>query len=119
MDGHGEQVRYKLTATFTPALAGKTAPSVATRMIGFRHIAMVTVNDTDPAIVARAASQDGTGSLTMFFRVNGAPLYARGGNKIPMELLDGRMTAVAHRRLVQSAAEGNPAMQLAWHRKLS
>lgn len=43
----------------------------------------------------------------MMFRVNGAPLYARGGNKIPMELLDGRMTAVAHRRLVQSAAEGN------------
>ena len=34
--------------------------------------------------------QDGTGSLTMFFRVNGAAVYARGGNKIPMELLDGR-----------------------------
>ena len=110
-NGHGEQVRYNLTAMFTPStteLFPRTLPSVATRMIGFRHVAMVTVNDTDPAIVARATSQDGTGSLTMMFRVNGAPLYARGGNKIPMELLDGRMTAVAHRRLVQSAAEGKP-----------
>jgi hypothetical protein len=75
---------------------------------------MVTVNDTDPAIVARAPGQDGTGSLTMMFRVNGAPLYARGGNKIPMELLDGRMSAVAHRRLVQSAAEGNFNMLRIW-----
>ena len=86
-NGHGEQVRYTLTATFTPStsiLFSDTTPSVATRLVGFRHIAMVTVNDTDPAIVARAASQDGTGSLTMMFRVNGAPLYARGGNKIPM-----------------------------------
>ena len=61
----------------------------------------------DDAIVAKAPSQNGTGTLTMMFRVNGAATYARGGNKIPMELLDGRMTAVAHRRLVQSAAEGN------------
>ena len=116
-NGMGEQVRYSLTATFTPsgsAASTATVPSVATRLIGFRHIAMVTVNDTDPAIVARAASQDGTGSLTMMFRVNGAPLYARGGNKIPMELLDGRITAVAHRRLVQSAAEGNFNMLRIW-----
>jgi hypothetical protein len=116
-NGHGEQVRYNLTATFTPSTpsaSSAAAPSVATRLIGFRHIAMVTVDDTDPAIVAKAPSQDGTGSLTMMFRVNGAPLYARGGNKIPMELLDGRMSAVAHRRLVQSAAEGNFNMLRIW-----
>jgi beta-mannosidase len=63
-NGHGEQVRYNLTATFTPDAAG-VAPSVATRLIGFRHIAMVTINDTDPSLVARAPAQDGTGSLTM------------------------------------------------------
>eukprot|EP01043_Picozoa_sp_COSAG02_P073100 COSAG02_NODE_14067_length_1314_cov_1.248560_1_plen_376_part_01 len=66
-NGHGEQIRYNLTATFTPALSKTTAPSVANRLIGFRHIAMVTVNDTDPGIVTRAASEDGTGSLTMMF----------------------------------------------------
>jgi len=113
-NGHGEQVRYSLTATFTPSASSAAAPSVATRLIGFRHIAMVTVDDTDDAVVAKAPSQDGTGSLTMMFRVNGAPLYARGGNKIPMELLDGRMSAVAHRRLVQSAAEGNFNMLRIW-----
>ena len=46
--GHGEQVRYSLTATFTPSApsaSAAAAPSVATRLIGFRHIAMVTVSD--------------------------------------------------------------------------
>ena len=83
-NGHGEQVLYNLTATFTPAAAAASggfttvvASSVATRRIGFRHVAMVTVNDTDPAIAARAPKEDGTGSLTMMFRVNGAPLYVR------------------------------------------
>jgi len=75
---------------------------------------MVTVNDTDPAIRSLAPTQDGTGYLTMFFRVNGAAVYARGGNKIPMELLDGRMSAVAHRNLVKSAAEGNFNMLRIW-----
>ena len=46
-NGHGEQVRYSLTATFTPSASSAAAPSVATRLIGFRHIAMVTVDDTD------------------------------------------------------------------------
>ena len=44
-------------------------------------------------------------SGSRYFRVNGAAVYARGGNKIPMDLIDGRLSAVAHRRLVQSAAE--------------
>jgi beta-mannosidase len=48
-----------------------------------------------------------TGDFTMMFRVNGAAVYARGGSMIPMDLLNGRLSAEAHRRLVQSAAEGN------------
>ena len=40
-------------------------------------------------------------------QVNGAAVYARGGSMIPMDLLNGRLSAEAHRRLVQSAAEGN------------
>jgi beta-mannosidase len=105
--GHGAQPRYSITATFTPSAGpGEASPAVATRKIGFRTIALVTVNDTDASIASAAASQDGTGQLTMFFRVNGAPVYARGGNKIPMELLDGRMSAEGHYRLVKSAVEG-------------
>jgi beta-mannosidase len=40
-------------------------------------------------------------------RVNGAAVYSRGANKIPMDLIDGRMSATAHRRLVQSAADAH------------
>eukprot|EP01052_Picozoa_sp_SAG31_P017366 SAG31_NODE_1185_length_9494_cov_5.602980_3_plen_243_part_00 len=109
--GHGEQIRYNLSATFA---AGAGPPATAWRQIGFRHIALVTVNDSDAAVATAASSQDGTGTFTMFFRVNGAPVYARGGNKIPMELLDGRMTARAHWRLVKSAAEGNFNMLRMW-----
>jgi beta-mannosidase len=117
-NGHGEQVRYNLSATFIPDAPAGATPVVASRMIGFRHIALVTIDDTNDTIVAKAPSQNGTGTLTMMFRVNGAATYARGGNKVPMELLDGRMTAVAHRRLVQSAAEGNFNMLriCTWHR---
>ena len=55
---------------------------VATRKMGFRHVALITVNDTDAGIAGDAASMNGTGQLTMFFRVNGAVVYARGGNKV-------------------------------------
>lgn len=77
--GHGQQALYNITATFTPSTG---EPSTTTRRLGFRHIALVTVNDTDPTIRASAQNASGTGQFTMFFRVNGAPLYARGANKV-------------------------------------
>jgi hypothetical protein len=110
--GHGAQHRYPVTATFTPVTGGP--PAVASRKMGFRHVALVTTNDTEPEVAATAASADGNGQLTMFFRVNGAPVFARGGNKIPMDLLDGRMSAAAHRRLVQSAVDANFNMLRVW-----
>jgi beta-galactosidase/beta-glucuronidase len=114
--GHGAQNRYTLTATFTPSSTRDSAatPVSTSRKIGFRHVALVTINDTDAAAASTAATTDGTGQFTMFFRVNGAAVYARGGNKIPMDLLDGRMSAVAHRRLVQSAVEGNFNTMRVW-----
>ena len=114
--GHGEQPLYNVTATVrvapsfgTGAAAAAASPTVAvaSRRIGFRHVALVTINDTDPATAAAAKSQEGTGSFTMMFRVNGAAVYARGGAMVPMDLLNGRLSAEAHRRVVQSAAEGN------------
>ena len=47
-------------------------------------------------------------------RVNGAPVFARGGNKVPMDLMDGRRTAGAEHRLVQSAVEGNMNTLRVW-----
>jgi predicted amidohydrolase len=113
-NGHGDQVRYAITATFTPANATNTTVATTTRKLGFRHVALVTINDTDTATATNATVQDGSGQLTMLFRVNGAAMYARGANKVPMELLDGRMSAVAHRRLVQSAAEAHFNMLRVW-----
>eukprot|EP00040_Diaphanoeca_grandis_P024326 m.133582 g.133582 ORF g.133582 m.133582 type:complete len:1057 (-) comp29683_c0_seq3:38-3208(-) len=109
--GHGGQPLYNITATFSPSteggapLADTTAST--TRRIGFRHIALITINDTDPTQHGKQAQTNGTGQFTMFFRVNGAAVYARGGNKVPMDLLDGRMSADATHRLVQSAVEAN------------
>ena len=54
------------------------------RQVGFRHAVLVTGDDTDPAYVARAATEQGTELHGMFFRVNGAPIFARGANMIPM-----------------------------------
>jgi beta-galactosidase/beta-glucuronidase len=112
-NGHGAQVLYSITANFAPDGSGAVAATTS-RRIGFRHIALVTTDDTDAHARASAARETGTGQRTMFFRVNGAPLYARGGNKIPMELLEGRMTAVGHRRLVQSAADAHFTMLRIW-----
>lgn len=40
--------------------------------------------------------------------------YTFTANKVPMDLMEGRMTAYAHRRLVQTAAEGNMNMLRVW-----
>ena len=134
-NGQGDQVLYNITATFAPD-AGPVATT--SRRLGFRHIALVTANDTDPSTHAALAAADGSGQHTMFFRVNGAALYARGANKIPMDLMDGRLTAgernhfaqttvlgwqrfhaggavsEGHRRLVQSAAEAGFTVMRIW-----
>ena len=105
-NGHGEQPLYNISATVL--LVGSTPAIVnASRRIGFRHTALVTINDTNATEVALAATMQNTGDFTMMFRVNGAAVYARGGSMIPMDLLNGRLSAEAHRRLVQTAAEGN------------
>ena len=84
-NGNGDQVRYAIEASFTPDGSGGRASRAAattSRMVGFRHAVLVTTNDTDAATRSAARKQDGSGQLTMFLRVNGAPVYARGGNKV-------------------------------------
>ena len=62
--GHGGQPRYSITAVWTPTLVG--APLATTdRLIGFRHAVLITTNDTDPATVAGAPDQNGTGQFTV------------------------------------------------------
>ena len=80
--GLGPQQLYNLTVTFVPA-AG-SAPVSAVRRIGFRVFAIVTGDDSDPGSLA---GQDGSGNFTMRWRVNGANMWARGANVIPMHEL--------------------------------
>ena len=84
----GEQVLYDINASFT-ANAGGLAPAAASRRIGFRVFTLVTGNDTDPTTLA---GKDGSGFFTMRFKVNGANVWSRGANMIPMEELEGRMS---------------------------
>ena len=72
----------------------------ASRTVGFRYVALVTGNDTDAVYVARARSSEGTSAHGMYLRVNGVVLWARGANVIPMEELEGRLSARAHVAMV-------------------
>ena len=125
-NGLGAQPFYNVTASWTPA---PTLPSpsgkqprpaqaaVATsRRLGFRVFALVTVNDTNATVVASNASSqvNDTGTHGMFFRINGAALYSRGANMIPMEELEGRMDGEAHRILVKSAADAGMNTLRVW-----
>ena len=97
----GTQALYNISVTFTPSSGG--AVVAASRRIGFRVFTLVTGNDTDPSTLA---GKDGSGSFTMRFKVNGADIWSRGANVIPMEELEGRTSDGAHRALVQSAVDG-------------
>ena len=142
--GVGEQPLYNVSAIWTPAsstaaaattatgssaattatgssaaaaaAAAATTTTTAVRRLGFRVFALVSINDTDPAAVAAAAVavSNVTGTHGMFFRVNGAAIYSRGANMIPMEELEGRLDGEAHRILVQSAADAGMNTLRVW-----
>ena len=103
--GLGAQPLYSVTATFTPGSGAAPAspPVSVSRRIGFRTLALVTDDDSEPA---RLAGVDGSGNLTMRWRVNGASVWARGANMIPMEDLDARSSTAALEALVQACAQG-------------
>jgi beta-mannosidase len=86
-NGLGAQNRYNVSATWTPAATSSSSKSsssaaaaaaavatTASRQIGFRVFALVTVNDTNATIVESNASKavtgqvNDTGTFGMFFR---------------------------------------------------
>ncbi|WP_309668443.1 glycosyl hydrolase 2 galactose-binding domain-containing protein [Tabrizicola sp.] len=74
--------------------------AVATRRIGLRSLALVSVPD--------AAGR------SFGFKVNGQPVFARGANWIPADALNGRITVDGVRGLLQSAALANMNMIRVW-----
>ena len=81
------------------------------RRIGFRALAVVTDDDTDPR---RLAGLSGSGNLTLRYVVNGAPLYARGSNLIPLDEFAGRADARALQLHAESAARAGMNLLLIW-----
>ena len=82
-----------------------SSPVSTSRKIGFRTFAIVTGPDENPSYVNASVGKEGTENNGMFFRVNGAAVFARGANMIPMEELEGRADANALHGLVKSAAD--------------
>ena len=75
------------------SVTGATTAVKSTRKVGFRTVALVTGNDTDPIYVERAAAQEGSDTHGMYFRINGAVTMALGASMIPMEQMEGWMSA--------------------------
>lgn len=137
-NGMGEQPLYNVTATWTPtptltptignsngsnrgtvdqaapAATASAAAVSAVRRIGFRVFALVTTNDTNATHVAANADTDGSDNHGMFFRVNGAAMYSRGANMVPMDELEGRLSGEAHRILVKSSADAGMNTLRVW-----
>ena len=110
-----EHPLYNISVSFQQQDLGVDSEVAAVRRVGFRHVALVTGNDTDPSFVAKAAQEEGTElSFGMFFRVNGAAIFTRGANMIPMEEMEGRMNPEAHQILVQSAVAANFNILRVW-----
>jgi beta-mannosidase len=118
-NGLGGQPLYNISAAWAPASAAAAASAAATtvtsvRRLGFRVPALVTVNDTNATVVQESTGADGSGTFGMFFRINGAAIYARGGNLVPMEELEGRLDAGAYATLVRSTADANFNIMRVW-----
>ena len=85
-----------------------------TRRIGFRHFALVTGNDTDLNYVTNSYNKQGTEFHGMYYRINGIPIWSRGGNMIPMDILEGRYTIKGHIQLIKSAIYANMNTLRVW-----
>lgn len=109
--GLGAQQLYRVNVSLS---MGSGTALETSRSIGFRHVALVTGNDTDPGYVSKASSEEGTDSFGMLFRVNGAAIMSKGANMIPMEELEGWMDAEAHRALVKSAVDAKMNTLRVW-----
>ena len=79
--GLGAQALYELNVSFVPSVPGAVTLRTS-RAIGFRSVALVTADDSNPAALAGLW---GSGNLTLRWKVNGADVFARGANWIPPE----------------------------------
>lgn len=86
-------------------------PVTISRIIGFRVIALVTDNDSNPSSLQNIT---GTGSLTLRLKVNGANMVIRGSNWVPTDTLESRISSQALYRTVQSMADAGMHVLRIW-----
>jgi beta-mannosidase len=99
--GQPSQPLYNISVTIDPQAPGHAVS--ATRAVGFRSLVLVTANDTVPGSLE---GLNGSGNMTMRWRLNGANLFVRGADIIPMEFLEARQSGAAYTRMLQSAVDG-------------
>jgi hypothetical protein len=64
--------------------------------------------------VQKALAEEGSDDFTMFLRVNGEAIYARGANMVALDQFEGRTNDANYRRMVQSAADAGMNMVRIW-----
>lgn len=109
-----KQPLYTISLSYHTKNAGKDkdkAVFVTSKKIGFRTLAVVTSDDSKPD---RIANLSGSGSLTLRYVVNGASLWIRGSNMIPLDEFAGRADPEALRLQLESAAAAGMNMLLIW-----
>ncbi|KAJ8947266.1 hypothetical protein NQ318_014162 [Aromia moschata] len=98
-NGYGAQDLYDLIVTFTPKSA--TEVSTKTVRVGFRTIELV---------------QDTISSgLTFYFKVNGVPIFMKGSNEIPIDILPEKgQNKTIIKRLLTDAYDAHMNMLRVW-----
>lgn len=107
--GNGKQSQYGVAVSWTTA--GSGVAQTQNRTIGFKTGYVVTADDSTPSALAGV---DGSGNLTYRWKVNGADIWARGGNIIPIEEMEGRMAAATYERIVDAAADAGMNALRVW-----
>ena len=111
-NGRGAQPLYNVTIAATYAQSNLTLRAI--RRIGFRVFHIVTGNDTDLSWVQQHAADNGSGQQGLRYRINGEPIFSRGANMIPIDMLEGRYSAATLRRVVLSARDAGMNMVRIW-----
>ena len=112
-NGRGAQPLYNVAVVATRA-GRSDPPLLARRRIGFRVFHIVTGNDTDPAWVRQHSHENGSGQQGLRYRINGEPIFSRGANIIPIDMLEGRYSAATYRRIVLSARDAGMNLVRIW-----
>ena len=96
--GHGEQPLYTVTATLR---IGDQVVGRGTRRVGFRHLRV----NQDP---------HPTGGNYFVIEINGKPIFIKGGNFVPADMILARLDRSRYATLVDRALEANFNLLRIW-----